>query len=131
MFKIILIRAGAKLRKVTVSFVMSFCSSDGLSVCPSLCLHGVTRLPLDGFSRKFIFECFSNFELHLNLTRAPGTLHEDQSTPAHFFLEREMFCTELYRKSKNILLTFICLSRTYFRMTLGSRSSLLDSHTVP
>jgi hypothetical protein len=29
------------------------------------------------------------------------------------------------------ILTFICLSRTYFSMTLGSRSSLLASHTVP
>jgi hypothetical protein len=29
------------------------------------------------------------------------------------------------------MLTFICLSRTYFRMTLESRSSLLASHTVP
>jgi hypothetical protein len=38
--------AFAKLRKVTISFVMP--------VCP----HGTTRLPLDGFWRNFIFETF-------------------------------------------------------------------------
>ena len=35
--------AFAKLRKATVSFIMS------ISVCRSLCPHGTTRPPLDGF----------------------------------------------------------------------------------
>jgi hypothetical protein len=37
----------AKLRKATISFDMS--------VCPSVCLNGTTRLPLDGFLWNFIF----------------------------------------------------------------------------
>jgi len=40
----------AKLRKSAISIVMS--------VCPSVCPHGTTRLPLNGFSRNLIFECF-------------------------------------------------------------------------
>jgi len=32
----------AKLRKVNINFV--------ISICPSVCSHGATRLPLDGFS---------------------------------------------------------------------------------
>ena len=32
-----------------------------LSVCPSVRLHGTTRLPLDRFSRNFIFADFSKF----------------------------------------------------------------------
>jgi hypothetical protein len=40
---------------------------------------------------------------------------------------------KIHNKERNDLyfLTFICLSWTYFRMTLGSRSSLLASHIVP
>jgi len=45
----ILLGAFAKLRKATVSFVKSVCSS----VCP----HGTTRLLPDGLSLNFIFEC--------------------------------------------------------------------------
>jgi len=44
--------AFAKLRKVTVSLVMSVL----LSVCP----HGKTGLPMDGFSLNLIFKYFSN-----------------------------------------------------------------------
>jgi hypothetical protein len=44
----------AKLQKTTISFVMSVSSfvrpSFGLSVCLSVRPHGITRLPLDGFS---------------------------------------------------------------------------------
>ena len=40
--------AFAKLRKATISFVMSV----RLSVCP----HGTSRLPLDGFSRNLILQ---------------------------------------------------------------------------
>jgi hypothetical protein len=46
--------AFAKLRKVTVSFVMFVCSSVCLSVYPD----GTTRLPLDGFSLNLIFQFF-------------------------------------------------------------------------
>ena len=46
-----LLGAFAKLRKATVSFVMSVF----LSVCP----HGIIRLPLEGFSLNSIFEYFS------------------------------------------------------------------------
>ena len=42
----------AKLRKVIIRFVKSVCLS--VSVCP----HETTRLPLDGFSLNFTFECF-------------------------------------------------------------------------
>ena len=64
-----LLYLGAKLRKMTISFVMS--------VCP----HGTTRLPLDGFSWNLIFEYFQKIfkksEFYWNLTRITGTLHED------------------------------------------------------
>jgi len=50
---VIIFRAGlfilgalAKLRKATIRFVMS--------VCPSVCPHRTTRLPLDGFSCNLI-----------------------------------------------------------------------------
>ena len=33
-------------------------ASSYLSVCPSVCAHGTTRLPLDGFSRNLISEHF-------------------------------------------------------------------------
>ena len=68
--------AFAKLRKTTVSFSMS--------VHPSVCPHGTTRLPLGGFSWNFIFGYFSKvsrkFRCHLNLTRITATLHEDRYT---------------------------------------------------
>jgi hypothetical protein len=41
----------AKLRKATISFVMS--------VCPPVCPHGTTRFTLYGFLRKLIFGYFS------------------------------------------------------------------------
>jgi len=46
-----LLSTSAKLRKVTVSFVMY--------VCPSALSHGKTRLPHDGFSLHLVFEYFS------------------------------------------------------------------------
>jgi hypothetical protein len=61
------------LRKATISFIMS--------VCP----HGRTRLPLDGFSWNLIFEyfwknCQDNSSFVKNGTRVTGTLHEDHCT---------------------------------------------------
>jgi hypothetical protein len=44
--------AFAKLRKSTICFVMS----ASCLVCPSARPHGTTRLPLDGFSRNFLYE---------------------------------------------------------------------------
>jgi hypothetical protein len=49
---VILLVEFAKLRNVTVSFAMSV-------VRPSLHPHGITRLPLDGFSLNLIFQYFS------------------------------------------------------------------------
>jgi len=45
--------------------------------------HGITLLPLDGFSRNLIFGCFSKnlslkFKFRENLTSITGTLHEDE-----------------------------------------------------
>jgi hypothetical protein len=64
-----LLGAFAKLRKVTIFFVMSACLSVFLSVCLSVCpsvhpsirQHGKTGLLLEGLSRNFtsIFEYFS------------------------------------------------------------------------
>ena len=45
-----------KLRKANISFSMSL----RYSVCPSVRPHGTSRLPLDGFSWKFVFENFYN-----------------------------------------------------------------------
>ena len=50
-----------------------------------VCLHGTTRLPLDGFSWNFCTWVFfenlpRKFKFHLNLTRIMGALHEDQCT---------------------------------------------------
>jgi len=47
--------AFAKLRKATVSFVMSVRPSVCLSVCP----HGTFQLQMDGYLRNFIFPYFS------------------------------------------------------------------------
>ena len=43
--------AFVKLRKATINFIMS--------VCPSIRLHGTTRLPLYGLSWNLIFQYFS------------------------------------------------------------------------
>ena len=65
--------AFVKLRKATIGFVMS--------VCP----HGTTRLPPDGFSLNLIFEyffselCRGKFKFHYR-TLIKGTLHEDKQT---------------------------------------------------
>jgi hypothetical protein len=51
-----LLRAFAKLRKADISFVKSVYLSVHPSVCLSVCPHGKTRFPLDGFSWNFIFK---------------------------------------------------------------------------
>ena len=55
-YSLYLFRAFTKLRKVTISFVMSVAH---LPVCLSVCQHGTTRLPMGEFSRYFISEYFS------------------------------------------------------------------------
>ena len=71
------LRAFAKLRKVTIRFVMFVC----LSVRPSA---GTTRLHWMDFHENFIFEYFSKlsrkFKLHSNLLRITSNLHENQYT---------------------------------------------------
>ena len=55
--------AFAKLRKAIISFVMSVC----LSARP----HGTTRLPMEGFSKKFIFEVLRNFVEEIQVPLKP------------------------------------------------------------
>jgi len=57
--------AFAKLGKATISFVMS----HRLSIRPSACPHGTTRLPLEGFSLILIifFKSVEKIEASLTL----------------------------------------------------------------
>ena len=48
----VLLSTSSELRKAAISFVMSVCQS----VCLSARQHRTSRLPLDGFSWRFIFE---------------------------------------------------------------------------
>jgi len=54
----VILGAFAKLRKATISFVMSVCPPIPPSVRPSICPHGTTRLPLEGVSLNLIFDIF-------------------------------------------------------------------------
>jgi len=54
LFWIIISGGFAKFRQTTISFVTTVCLSVYLSVCP----HGTTRLPLDGFSLNVKCEYF-------------------------------------------------------------------------
>ena len=58
----ILLGAFAKLRKATISFVMSVC----LSVCPH-----ATRLPLDGFPWNLIFQYLSKISGEIKVSLKP------------------------------------------------------------
>ena len=77
--------------------------------------HGTTRLPLDGFSWNLISEYFSEIcreiQVSLKSDKTDWSLHEDQYTIliylTHFFLEWELFQTNLYRKSKHIFCSII------------------------
>ena len=100
-----------KLRKATTNFI--------ISVCVSVCPHGIVRLTLDGFSWKLIFECFSKI-----CRRISGLIKIGQEywllyvkTNTHFwsylsqfFLEWEMFQTKHIDKIK----TYILCSVTVF-----------------
>ena len=67
--------AFVKLRKATISFDMF--------VCPSICPHGTTRLPLDGFSWILVFEHFffetlsRKSQVSLKSDENNGRSHED------------------------------------------------------
>ena len=69
--------AVAKLRKETVSFVMS--------VRPSVCPHGTTRNPTGRIFVQFdiwvyLYILLRKFNFHYNATRITSNLHEDQCT---------------------------------------------------
>ena len=87
----------AKLRQVTISFVMS--------VHPFI--HRNNLAPTGWIFMKFdIWVLYKNLsrklKFHYNRTRIVGTLHEDQHTCliifANFFLEWEMFQTKVVEK---------------------------------
>jgi hypothetical protein len=89
-------------------------------VCPSVCRHGKTQFPLDGFSWTLVFLYFfenmsRKFKFYYNRTRITGTLHEDQipfwSYLAHLFFKSEIFDTKLVEK---INMHILC-SITFFR----------------
>jgi hypothetical protein len=61
---VVLLGRFAKLRNVTVSFVMP--------VRPSVCLHGTTWFPLDGYSLNLIFEYFSKMCLESQVSLKSG-----------------------------------------------------------
>jgi hypothetical protein len=79
--------AFTKLRKATISFVMSVPLSVCLSLCLSVCLsvplfvclsfgpHGATRLALGGFLWNAIYQNFSKIG-----SRIMATIHEEQYT---------------------------------------------------
>jgi len=61
--------AFTRLRKATITFFTS--------VCPSVCPHGTTHLPMERFSWNLIFQYFSknlsrNFKFLYNRTRITG-----------------------------------------------------------
>ena len=88
-----------KIRKEAISFVMS--------VCPSVCLHGTTRLPLDGFSWNLILEYFSRrFKFHSVLTRLRVTWRPMYiyDNIAELFLEWGMFQPKVVKKIKHFFM---------------------------
>jgi len=86
---------------------------------PSVCPHETTRLPLDAFSLKLIFEYFfrksvEEIKVSLKSDKNNGILHEEQynflSYLAHFVLECEIIQTKVVDKIK----THILCSITFF-----------------
>ena len=71
----LLFRCVRVIRKATISVI--------ISACPSVSPHGTTRLPLDGFSWKFIFEYFSKIYrknssfIQIRQKKTTGSLHEE------------------------------------------------------
>jgi hypothetical protein len=93
-------------------------ASSRLSVSPSVCLHETTRLSLERFSWKLIFEYLKDKlarKIRCNLNRTIITLlyitllyinisSHFGSYLAHFFLEWQMFETEVVEKIKTFLI---------------------------
>jgi hypothetical protein len=92
-----------KLRKATISYVMS--------VCLCVCLHGTTRFPLNVFSWALILEYFSKIcrensgfikmwqEWQVLYMKTYGHLWHH---PGHLLLESEIFQKKLQRKLNHI-----------------------------
>ena len=77
----------AKLRKATISFVMTICQCVSVCVCVCVCVcgsvrpHATTRLPLDGFSwNSTYFSKICRQNSSFIKTVITGTLHEQQYT---------------------------------------------------
>ena len=101
-FKLINIFIGAvpKLRKATISCIMF--------VLPSVCPHGKTQLPLDGFLLNLTFEYFSKIcrgnSSFIKTGQKERVLY--MKTNTHFwsylaqpFLEKKMFQTKVVEKA--------------------------------
>jgi hypothetical protein len=102
--------AFAKLRKATISFVMS--------ICPSVCPHGTTWLPLDRFSWNLIFDYFSkNYRRSSSLIKigqklralCVKTTRHFWSYLAQFFLELETFETRVVEEMKTHILCSVTI----------------------
>ena len=109
--------ANAKLRKVTISFVMSVRS------------YGKTQLLLNGFPWYLIFVLVENlsrtFKFDYNMPITTGTFHEDLC--AEFFLEWEMFQTNVVEKIKTHIL---CAMTFFFTENPAAYEITLNSQTV-
>jgi len=89
-----------RLRKIAKATLVSSC----LSVCPSIHLHGTSRVPLNGFSWNLLFEYLSkiypeNSGFIENLTRTTRTLYEDQCA---FFIISRSFLLKMGNVSGDI-----------------------------
>jgi hypothetical protein len=95
---LIFLGAIAKLRKATVTLVMSVC----LSVCLRVCLHGTTRIPLDEFDISLFRKYVEKIQVSLKSDKNYG--HFTWRRIKHlwylleFFLEWEMFWTKVVEK---------------------------------
>jgi hypothetical protein len=98
---------------------MSLCLPVRPYVCLSVCPHATTRLPLDGFLRKFILEYFltslDKIQGSLKSHKKTCTLPEDLSTfviiPRWIFLRMKNVSDRICREIK----THNLCSITYFR----------------
>ena len=100
-----------KLRKATISFIVS--------VCPCICPHRITRLPMDGFSSNLIFVYFSKCcyknssfikisqELRMLYTKSNLLFSMSLSLSlSHFFLEWEIFQANVVENIETQILWF-------------------------
>jgi len=102
----------AKLRKATTSFDMSVCLYVLLSAWNN-------TAPMDGFSLNLMFDIFQksakNVQVPLNHEKNNGILHEDLCTflsyVVQFFLEKEMFQTNITRKIKTHFCSIFLLTK--------------------